>query len=98
MREARPGEADAAAQAICAAFAAPYSSPPRRCAPPLLRCAQEGSGGGGLRAARAIEAGCTAIVTGTGEPVGDEPNPSLANMLRCGFARGGSRLNYEAAR
>jgi len=45
----------------------------------------------------AIEAGCTAIVTGTGEPVGDEPNPSLANMLRCGFARVGSRLNYESA-
>jgi hypothetical protein len=43
----------------------------------------------------AIEAGCTAIVTETGEPVGDEPNPSLANMLRCGFVRVASRLNYE---
>ena len=49
-----------------------------------------------LMAARirgAIEAGCTAIVTETGEPVGDEP--ALANMLRCGFERVGSRLNYE---
>jgi len=53
-----------------------------------------------LMAARirgAIGAGCTVIATETGEPVGDEPNPSLANMLRCGFERGGSRLNYEAA-
>lgn len=52
-----------------------------------------------LMAARidsAIAAGCRFIVTETGEPVGDEPNPSLANMRRCGFQQVCSRLNYAA--
>ncbi|HTT36505.1 MAG TPA: GNAT family N-acetyltransferase [Burkholderiales bacterium] len=44
----------------------------------------------------AIAAGCTQIVTETGEPVGDEPNPSLANMQRSGFVRVCSRLNYAS--
>jgi Acetyltransferase (GNAT) domain len=43
----------------------------------------------------AIAAGCTHIVTETGEPVGNEPNPSLANMKRCGFRQVASRLNFE---
>lgn len=50
------------------------------------------------RIADAIDAGCRHIVTETGEPVGDEPNPSLTNMYRCGFRRVASRLNYEAPR
>jgi hypothetical protein len=41
----------------------------------------------------AIDAGCTAIVSETGEPIADEPNPSLANLLRCGFKVVASRLN-----
>lgn len=52
-----------------------------------------------LMAARlqaAIDAGCRWIVTETGEPVGDERNPSLANMVRCGFERACSRMNYAA--
>ena len=52
-----------------------------------------------LMAARlqaAIDAGCRWIVTETGEPVGEERNPSLANMVRCGFERACSRLNYAA--
>jgi len=44
----------------------------------------------------AIAAGCTRLVTETGEPVGDEPNPSLANMEWCGFEKVCSRLNYAA--
>lgn len=35
------------------------------------------------------------VVTETGEPVGDEPNPSLSNMRRFGFQQVCSRLNYE---
>jgi hypothetical protein len=31
--------------------------------------------------------------TETGEPVGNEPRPSLNNMKRCGFTRIVSRLN-----
>ena len=48
------------------------------------------------RIGAAISAGCTSIVTETGEPVHDEPNPSLANMARCGFSRVASRLNWES--
>ena len=44
----------------------------------------------------AIEGGARYIVTETGEPVGDEPNPSLGNMLRCGFVTVASRLNFAA--
>lgn len=50
------------------------------------------------RIADALAAGCRYIVTETGEPVGDEPNPSLANMFRCGFVTVASRLNFEAPR
>jgi len=49
-----------------------------------------------LRIADAIAAGCEHIVTETGEAIADEPNPSLANMKRCGFATVASRLNFEA--
>jgi GNAT superfamily N-acetyltransferase len=49
-----------------------------------------------LRIREAGAAGCTDIVTETGEAVGDEPNPSLANMYFCGFRRVCSRLNFEA--
>jgi hypothetical protein len=48
-----------------------------------------------LRIADAIAAGGKYIVTETGEPVGDEPNPSLSNMQRCGFRQIASRLNFE---
>jgi GNAT superfamily N-acetyltransferase len=48
----------------------------------------------GARITHAQEAGCTSIHTETGEPVGEEPNPSLANMVRCGFERVASRPNY----
>lgn len=47
------------------------------------------------RIADAAAAGCRHIATETGEPVGDEPNPSLANMARAGFRCVASRLNYE---
>lgn len=47
-----------------------------------------------LRIADAIAAGCAQIATETGEPVADEPNLSLANMVRCGFERVASRMNY----
>jgi hypothetical protein len=45
------------------------------------------------RIADAIARGATHIVTETGEPIADEPNPSLGNMHRCGFERVASRLN-----
>jgi GNAT superfamily N-acetyltransferase len=48
------------------------------------------------RIADAVAAGARHIVTETGEPVADEPNPSLANMRLCGFSRVASRLNYAA--
>jgi hypothetical protein len=48
------------------------------------------------RIADAIAGGAAAIATETGEPVSDEPNPSLANMRRCGFACMASRLNLVA--
>jgi hypothetical protein len=49
-----------------------------------------------LRISDAIAAGCRYLVTETGEPVADEPNPSLSNMKRCGFRQVASRLNFEA--
>jgi GNAT superfamily N-acetyltransferase len=45
--------------------------------------------------ADAVAMGCRTIHGETGEPVADEPNPSLANLHRCGFVRAASRLNYE---
>ena len=48
------------------------------------------------RIADAVARGASKIVTETGEAIGDEPNPSLANMARCGFARVASRLNLVA--
>ena len=48
-----------------------------------------------LRIRDAIAAGCRYIVTETGEPVADEPSPSLTNMKRCGFRQVASRLNFE---
>jgi hypothetical protein len=49
-----------------------------------------------LRVCEAIEAGCARIATETGDPLADEPNPSLTNMLACGFCKVCSRLNYVA--
>jgi hypothetical protein len=49
-----------------------------------------------LRLRLAIAASCTCITTETGEPVEDEPNPSLRNMYACGFSKVCSRLNYAA--
>jgi GNAT superfamily N-acetyltransferase len=55
-------------------------------------------GGQGALMARRIadagEAGARHVVTETGEPIGDEANPSLANMRRCGFDVVASRLNF----
>lgn len=48
------------------------------------------------RIAAAIEEGCTVLATETGEPVGDQKNPSLDNMFACGFRRVVSRLNFHA--
>ena len=48
------------------------------------------------RIREAIALGCSDIVTETGEPAGDEPNPSLRNMEACGFRRLVSRLNFAA--
>jgi GNAT superfamily N-acetyltransferase len=47
-----------------------------------------------IREARAV--GCTRVFTETGEPIGNEANPSLANMHRCRFQHLCSRLNYAA--
>jgi hypothetical protein len=44
----------------------------------------------------AIEEGARHLVTETGEQIGDEPNPSLRNMLACGFAKICSRENFAA--
>jgi len=49
-----------------------------------------------VRIRAAPDAGDAHVVTETGEPIGDEPNPSLANMVRCGFERVCSRVNYTA--
>jgi hypothetical protein len=46
------------------------------------------------RIADAAQAGARYVVTETGEPKGNEPNPSLANMKRCGFVTVASRLNF----
>jgi hypothetical protein len=46
------------------------------------------------RIADAVAAGARYLVTETGEPMADEPNPSLANMKRCGFVTVASRLNF----
>lgn len=51
-----------------------------------------------LMARRIADAGAEGlrlVVTETGEPIGAEPNPSLANMHRVGFRRVASRSNYE---
>lgn len=47
------------------------------------------------RIADAGAAGRAWAVTETGEVIGDEPNPSLANMVRSGFRCVASRLNFE---
>lgn len=49
-----------------------------------------------LRIRLAIEASRTRITTETGEPAGDEPNPSLRNMTTCGFTKVFTRLNLAA--
>jgi hypothetical protein len=49
-----------------------------------------------LRIREAVDAGCARIATETGEPLANEPNPSLANMAFCGFRKVCSRLNYAA--
>jgi hypothetical protein len=58
-----------------------------------------GRGGQGavmeMRIRLAQEHGIRDIVTETGEPIGDERNPSLGNMRRFGFEHVCSRLNYE---
>jgi hypothetical protein len=56
--------------------------------------------GGQLRAlaqrvADGAAAGCRWAVTETGEPIGEEVNPSLANIRRSGFRCVASRLNFE---
>ena len=43
----------------------------------------------------ALAAGCTAVGTETGEPIHDEPNPSLVNMQRCGLRLVCSRENLQ---
>lgn len=47
------------------------------------------------RIAAAARSGCTTVVTETGEPKDDEPNPSLANIRRAGFVQVCSRLNFR---
>jgi len=49
-----------------------------------------------LRIADAQRAGCRHLFTETGEPMDGEANPSLANMVRCGFRTVASRLNLQA--
>jgi GNAT superfamily N-acetyltransferase len=48
------------------------------------------------RIQEAIDARCQRIVTETGEPIADEPNPSLRNMAVCGFRKVCSRQNFAA--
>ena len=48
------------------------------------------------RVSYAMERGCKYVVTETGEPINNEPNPSLRNMYRLGFERVASRLNYAS--
>jgi len=49
-----------------------------------------------LRIQLAIDAGCDQIATETGEPVNEEPNPSLRNMYASGFVKAFLRRNYAA--
>jgi len=49
-----------------------------------------------LRLQMAIDSGSRLITTETGEPVNDEPNPSLRNMVACGFQKNFSRINLAA--
>lgn len=62
---------------------------------------QRGKGAqGALLAARiaaAAEAGCTVVVTETGEPVDGRPNGSFRNILRAGFEPRYVRANYVRA-
>lgn len=44
----------------------------------------------------AAASGCQLIATETGEPVKNEPSPSLDNMLACGFTRVFGRLNFTS--
>jgi hypothetical protein len=44
----------------------------------------------------ATAAGCSYVVTETGEQVGDRLDPSLRNMMACGFTKVCSRLNFAA--
>lgn len=46
------------------------------------------------RIERAIAAVCTQLVTETGEPIGNEANPSYRNIEACGFRNIFSRMNY----
>ena len=67
----------------------------------VLESHRRRGGQGALMAHRIADAqdeGCTRVFTETGEPIGDEANPSLANMARCGFRVVASRLNFEAPR
>ncbi len=50
------------------------------------------------RIADAIAQGAQTISAETGEPIGDEQNPSLGNMMRCGFRIAGARSNWCLAR
>jgi len=49
-----------------------------------------------LRIVNAIDSGCKRMFTETGDPVGEEINPSLRNMGACGFTKIFSRLNFES--
>lgn len=49
------------------------------------------------RIAHAAELGATSIATETGEPVGDEPNPSFENMRKAGFRIVAARENWVRA-
>jgi hypothetical protein len=46
------------------------------------------------RCAAAIAHGAHLLATETGEPIADEPNPSLRNIARAGFTGVASRLNF----
>ncbi len=82
VRAARAGEEGALAESIAAGFGMPAAFVPWFAALALR--------GGWLGA------GASRIFTETGEQVGDEHNPSLANMQWCGFTRVCSRLNYAS--
>jgi len=44
----------------------------------------------------AIDAGCTSIMIETGDPIGNEPNPSFRNIEAVGFNKIYSRFNYQS--